>query len=73
MDKLFSKKWWKCAGTRAIKTMAQTVVACITTAVVMSDVNWAVVGSTAAVAGIASLCTSLAGLPEMESEDADRE
>lgn len=58
------KKWIKCAGIRAIKTVAQTAVATIGTSAVMSEVNWLVVGSSALLAGILSLLTSLAGIPE---------
>lgn len=61
-----NKKWWKAAGIRALKTVAQTAVAVIGTGVVMSDVNWVQVFSAAAVAGILSLLTSVAGLPEVE-------
>jgi hypothetical protein len=58
------KKWIKCAGIRAIKTVAQTAVAMIGTSAVMSEVNWLMVGSSALLAGILSLLTSLAGIPE---------
>ena len=58
------KKWIKCAGIRAIKTVAQTAVAMIGTSAVMSEVNWGMVGSSALLAGILSLLTSLAGIPE---------
>ena len=58
------KKWIKAAGIRAIKTMAQTAIATIGAAAVLSEVNWAVVASASALAGILSLLTSLAGLPE---------
>lgn len=58
------KKWIKCAGIRAIKTVAQTAVATIGTSAVMSEVNWLIVGSSALLAGILSLLTSLAGIPE---------
>ena len=61
-----SKKWWKCAGIRAIKTVAQTMVASIGTAVVLSDVNWVAVLSASILAGGLSLLTSIAGLPEVE-------
>lgn len=58
------KKWIKCAGIRAIKTVAQTAIAMIGTSAVMSEVNWLMVGSSALLAGILSLLTSLAGIPE---------
>ena len=60
------KKWAKAAGIRAIKTVAQTAAATIATAAVMSDVNWAMVGSASLLAGILSLLTSVAGLPEVD-------
>jgi len=61
-----SKKWWKYAGIRAIKTVAQTAIATIGTAVVMSDVDWVAVVSASILAGILSLLTSLAGIPEVK-------
>lgn len=61
------KNWIKCAGIRAIKTIAQTAIATIGTSVVMGDVNWLVVGSSSLLAGILSLLTSVAGLPEVEN------
>lgn len=60
------KNWFKCAGVRAIKTMAQTFVATIGTSVVLTDVNWTMVVSASVLAGILSLATSVAGLPELE-------
>lgn len=60
------KKWIKAAGIRAIKTTAQTAIATIGAAAVISEVNWAVVASATALAGILSLLTSLAGLPETQ-------
>ena len=61
------KNWLKAAGIRAIKTIAQTAIATIGTSAILSEVNWAVVGSAAVLAGILSLLTSVAGLPEVES------
>ena len=63
------KKWFKCAGVRAIKTLAQTAIATIGTSAAMGDVNWMLVGSTSLLAGILSLLTSVAGLPELEEQD----
>ena len=65
MNKNF-KNWIKCAGIRAIKTIAQTAIATIGTSVAIGEVNWITVGSTSLLAGILSLLTSVAGLPEME-------
>ena len=62
------KEWFKFAGIRAIKTVAQTAVATIGTAVAMGDVNWVLVGSASALAGVLSLLTSVAGLPEVNNE-----
>ena len=62
------KEWIKCAGIRTIKTVAQTAVATIGTAVAMGDVNWVMVASAAALAGVLSLLTSVAGLPEVNNE-----
>ena len=60
------KPWLKAAGVRAIKTVAQTAVAMIGTSVVIADVNWIAVVSASALAGVLSLLTSVAGLPEVE-------
>ena len=62
------KKWLKCAGVRAVKTMAQTSVSLIGVGTVMSDVDWMMTGSASLLAGILSLLTSVAGLPEMEEK-----
>ena len=61
-----TKKWWKAAGVRAIKTVAQTAVAMIGTSVVITDVDWLMVVSASALAGVLSLLTSIAGLPEIK-------
>lgn len=65
------KLWLKAAGVRAIKTVAQTAIATIGTSAVMSDVNWIMVASASALAGILSLLTSVAGLPEVNAEQKD--
>lgn len=61
-----TKNWWKAAGIRAVKTVAQTAVAAIGTTAMVSEVNWLVVGSTALLSGMLSLLTSIPGLPEVE-------
>ena len=59
------KKWLKAAGIRALKTIAQTAIATIGSSAIISEVNWAVVGSASLLAGILSILTSVAGLPEV--------
>ena len=59
-------KWLKAAAVRALKTVAQTALGMITVGAAMSDINWLQVGSVAAVAGLASVLTSVAGLPELK-------
>lgn len=61
-----TKSWWKAAGIRAVKTVAQTAVAMIPAAVTIGAVNWGTVIGTAVLAGVVSLLTSVAGLPEVE-------
>ena len=60
------RNWWKAAGIRAVKTVAQAAVAAIGTTAMLSEVDWLVVASTALLAGVLSLLTSIAGLPEVE-------
>ena len=62
------KTWGKAAVVRAVKTVAQTAVATVGTAAVMGEVNWSLVGSAALLAGVLSLLTSVAGLPEVKEE-----
>ena len=70
MGKWDWKQWAKAAGVRAVKTVAQTAVATIGTSMAMGDVNWALVGSASLLAGILSMLTSIAGLPEVpETEE----
>jgi hypothetical protein len=63
------KTWLKAAGIRAIKTVAQTAIATIGTSAVIGDVNWVIVASSSALAGILSMLTSLAGLPEVTNTE----
>ena len=65
MKKVFTKEWWIAAGIRALKTAAQTAVATIGVAAVLSEVDWIAVGSASLLAGVLSLLTSVAGLPEL--------
>lgn len=67
------KCWIKCAGIRAVKTVAQTAVATIGTSAVIGDVHWTMVASASALAGILSMLTSVAGLPELGKEDTANE
>lgn len=62
------KRWLKAAGVRAVKTVAQTAAATMGTAVVLNDVNWIAVGSAAVLAGVLSMLTSVAGLPEIKEQ-----
>lgn len=65
MTKEYMKKWVKAAAIRSIKTVAQTAAATIGTAAVLGDVNWIAVASASVLAGVLSLLTSVAGLPEV--------
>lgn len=64
-----TKQWWKYAGIRAVKTVCQTAVATIGTSAVLSEVDWLAVASASVLAGILSLLTSLAGIPEVDNYD----
>ena len=66
MNNLFSKQWWKASLTRCIRTVAQTAVAMIGTATVFSEVNWLMIISGSLLAGLLSILTSIAGLPEVK-------
>lgn len=66
MNKRNIKQWAKAAGVRAVKTMAQTAVATIGVSAAMSDVDWLLVGSASLLAGILSMLTSVAGIPEVD-------
>ncbi len=66
-----NKAWWKAAGIRAIRTVAQAAIATIGSSVLFTEVNWTMVASASLLAGIISLLMSVAGLPELEEEKAD--
>ena len=68
---MFTKKWLKAAGIRALKTICQTAIATIGTASVMGAVDWKMVVSASVLAGILSVLTSLAGLPEVDDGESD--
>ena len=69
MKYLLSAEWWQAAGIRAVKTMCQTGAALVVTQLPTGQIDWVTIGSAATVAGVASLGTSLAGLPELEKGD----
>lgn len=63
------KRWFKAAGIRAIKTMAQSALACLSTSAMLEDINWRMVVSVSVLSGILSICTSFAGLPEVKEDE----
>lgn len=69
MKNIFTKKWWLASAVRALKTVAQTAVATIGTAAVLGEVNWLMVLSASALAGVLSILTSIAGIPEVKEDD----
>jgi len=68
MNNLTNPKWWAAAGIRALKTVCQTAIATIGSSAVLSAVDWKMVASASVLAGILSMLTSLAGLPEVDDE-----
>ena len=71
MDNLKSKEWWKCALVRALKTICQTAISTIGVATAMHEVNWIMVLSASGLAGVLSILTSIAGLPEVKESEVD--
>lgn len=63
------KRWFKAAGIRAIKTMAQSALACLSTSAMLEDINWRMVVSVSILSGVLSICTSFAGLPEVDLKE----
>lgn len=68
MKNVFTKKWWQASIIRCIKTIAQTAIATIGTAAALGNVDWIMVASASALAGILSILTSVAGLPEVKED-----
>lgn len=68
MKTLKSKAWWKAAGIRAVKTMAQAAIATIGASTMITETNWVMVASATVMAGVLSILTSVAGLPEVEEK-----
>lgn len=73
MKNIFTLDWLKAAGTRALKTVAQTAIASIGVSTVMGQVDWITVGSTSLLAGILSILTSITGLPELKADNTDNQ
>ena len=72
-SKEYWKTWFKAAGVRAVKTVAQSAIAAIGASAMISEVDWAVVASTAVLAGVVSILTSIAGLPEVSVPEIETE
>ena len=71
MNAVFTREWWHAAAVRALKTMAQCAVAMLPAAATISAVDWQTVVGTAALSGVVSLLTSIAGLPEVQTAEND--
>lgn len=71
MNDVKAARWWKAAGIRAIKTVAQTAIATIGTSAALAEVDWRLVVSASILAGVLSILTSIAGLPELKGENAN--
>ena len=71
MNEVLGKKWWKAAGIRALRTFFQTMVASMTIGAALTEINWLNILSVSACAAVYSLCTSLAGLPEVNENEAE--
>ncbi|MCI6068368.1 MAG: holin [Galactobacillus timonensis] len=71
MSNAFTKEWWHAAAVRALKTMAQCAVAMLPAAATISAVDWQTVVGTAALSGVVSLLTSIAGLPEVQADNSE--
>ena len=69
MKSVFTKRWFRAAGIRALKTFAQTAVSMIGTCAVIGEVDWVAVASASVLSAILSLLTSIAGLPEIEEQE----
>ena len=73
LENIKCKKWWKAAGIRAIKTMAQAAIATIGASTMITETNWMMVASATAMAGLLSLLTSVSGLPECSKTEKEGE
>lgn len=71
MNAVFTREWWHAAAIRALKTMAQCAVAMLPAAATINAVDWQTVVGTAALSGVVSLLTSIAGLPEVQADNSE--